>query len=98
MAIKHDISSTESAYGVAFSNAYYRIVSTSILRQDLPQKFMVTIDVSAYATSDVKNNTSSVKFDRYNVDLAAIEATAGDDFLSKCYTWVMTKLPGSAAV
>jgi hypothetical protein len=41
-----------------------------------------------------------VDFRRYHADLAEVEAQAGDNFLDKCYAWVMTQedMAGSIAV
>ena len=67
MAISNNLTTENSQYGIAFDGAYYRIITTSILR---------------------------------NVSLTEVEATAGDTFLAKCYTWIMTQdgMAGSSAV
>ena len=99
MAIQHTITQANSDYGVAFNNAYHRIITANIMRTEGTIKFEVTLDVAAYADASAINpNTKEVKFNRYNVDLTTIEATSGDDFLSKCYTWLMTQMSGSTAV
>ena len=99
MAIQHTITQANSNYGVAFTNAYHRIITATVLRNEGTIKFEVTLDVAAYADpSAINPNTKEVKFQRFNVDLTTIESTAGDDFLSKCYTWVMTQMSGSTAV
>jgi len=97
MAIQLDL--TSSQYGTAFSGAYFRIVTASISRE-LGDTFSVMIDCSGFATATPTDDTHPVDFRRYNAPLAIIEATAGDDFLSKCYTWVMTQddMNGSEAV
>lgn len=97
MAIQIDLSTSQ--YGTAFSGAYFRIINTTISRQ-LGDSFTVMIDCSGFATSTPTDDTHPVDFRRYNAPLAAIEATAGDDFLSKCYTWVMAQddMSGSTAV
>lgn len=88
-----------SQYGTAFYGAYFRIINTTISRQ-LGDSFTVMIDCSGFATSTPTDDTHPVDFRSYNAPLATIEATAGDDFLSKCYTWVMTQddMSGSTAV
>ena len=88
MAIQIDLSTSQ--YGTGFTGAYFRIVTTSISRQ-LDDVFTVMIDCSGFATSTPTDGTHPVDFRRYSVPLATIEATAGDNFLSKCYTWVMTQ-------
>jgi hypothetical protein len=107
MAIQHNIAKGASQYGIAFNNAYYRIVTTAVSRQrdlidggDNPPKFSVMIDLGAYATSTPADDTHEVDFKRYHADLDAINATSGDAFLDKCYAWVMAQddMVGSTAV
>ena len=53
MAIQHNIEQGASQYGIAFNNAYYRIATAAISRQrESNPKFVVMIDLSAYATND----------------------------------------------
>ena len=100
MAIKHNIAEDASQYGIAFNNAYYRIVTAAVSRQngDDP-KFSVMIDLSAYATSSPTENTREVDFKRYEAPLDAVEAASGATFLAKCYAWVMAQsdMSGSSA-
>ena len=97
MAIQLDLSTSQ--YGTAFTGAYFRIVTSSISRER-EGGFSVMIDCSGFATATPTDDTHPVDFRRYHAPLATIEATAGDDFLSKCYTWVMTQedMTGSSAV
>ena len=97
MAIQLDLSTSQ--YGTAFTGAYFRIVTASISRER-EDGFSVMIDCSGFATATPTDDTHPVDFRRYHVPLETIEATAGDDFLSKCYTWVMTQedMTGSSAV
>ena len=101
MAIQHNIVEGASQYGIAFNNAYYRIVTASISRQrgDGP-KFTVMIDLSAYATATPTDDTREVDFKRYEADLDAVEAASGATFTAKCYAWVMgqSDMSGSTAV
>ena len=101
MAIQHNIEQGASQYGIAFNNAYYRIVTASISRQrgDDP-KFSVMIDLSAYATSSPTDDTREVDFKRMSANLADVEAASGSTFLDKCYAWVMSQddMSGSTAV
>tara|TARA_R110000803_G_scaffold209140_1_gene278410 strand:- start:3712 stop:4017 length:306 start_codon:yes stop_codon:yes gene_type:complete len=92
MAIQHNILEGSSQYGIAFNNAYYRIATAAISRQrgDDP-KFSVMIDLSAYATATPTDDTREVDFKRYNASLTEVEASSGDSFLDKCYTWVMAQ-------
>lgn len=103
MAIQHNIEEGASQFGIAFNGAYYRVASVSINRQrsdHSENKFEVGIDLSAYATSTPTDETREVDFKRYNTNLTDIEAQEGEDFLSKCYTWVMAQpdMDGSTAV
>ena len=97
MAIQIDLSTSQ--YGTAFTGAYFRIVTASISRE-MGDSFSVMIDCSGFATATPTDDTHPVDFRRYNAPLATIEAMAGDDFLSKCYTWVMAQddMNGSTAV
>ena len=101
MAIQHNIAEGASQYGIAFNNAYYRIVTASVSRQrGNDPKFSVMIDLSAYATSTPTDDTREVDFRRYNANLTDIEAKSGSTFLDKCYAWVMDQddMAGSTAV
>jgi hypothetical protein len=92
MAIQNDIEEEASQYGIAFNNTYYRIMTASVSRQrDTEPKFLVMIDLSAYATATPTDNTREVDFKRYQAPLDAVEAASGATFLAKCYAWVMTQ-------
>ena len=97
MAIQIDLATSQ--YGTGFDAAYFRIVSANIQR-NLGNEFSVMIDCSGYATATPTDDTHPIDFKRYTAPLATIEGTAGDDFLSKCYTWVMAQsdMSGSTAV
>lgn len=101
MAITNNITQENSQYGIKFDGAYYRIVTASVSRQrDTEPKFLVMIDLSAYATATPTDNTREVGFKRYQAPLDAVEAASGATFLAKCYAWVMTQsdmLSSSAA-
>jgi len=100
MAIQLDLSTSQ--YGTPFTGAYFRIVTAAIsrMRSDGGPKFTVMIDVAGYATAAPDDDTREVDFRRYHADLADVEAAAGDNFLDKCYTWVMAQedMNGSEAV
>ena len=101
MAIQHNIEEGASQYGIAFNSAYYRIVTASVSRQrGTDQKFMVMIDLSAYATRSPTDDTREVAFLRFNANLTDIEAASGSTFLDKCYALVMAQddMDGSTAV
>ena len=101
MAIQHTIAEGSSQYGIAFNNAYYRIVTASISRQrGTDPKFSVMIDLSAYATSSPTDDTREVDFKRMSANLTDVEAASGSTFLDKCYAWVMAQdeMSGSTAV
>lgn len=101
MAIQNNIAEGNSQYGIAFNNAYYRIVTAAISRQrGSDPKFTVMIDLSAYATATPTDDTREVDFKRYNANLDDIEAKTGATFMDKCYSWVMAQddMAGSTAV
>ncbi len=101
MAIQHNIEQGASQYGIAFNNAYYRIATATISRQrGSNPKFVVMIDLSAYATNDPTADTREVDFKRYMANLTDVEAKSGDTFLDRCYVWVMEQddMSGSSAV
>jgi hypothetical protein len=101
MAIQHNITAENSQYGIAFNGAYYRIVTASVSRQrGTDPKFSVMIDLSAYATSTPTDDTREVDFKRFHANLDDINASSGDAFLDKCYSWVMAQdeMNGSTAV
>ena len=101
MAIQNNIAEGASQYGIAFNNAYYRIVTAAISRQrGTDPKFQVMIDLSAYATSSPTDDTKEVDFKRYHADLTEVNAASGDQFLDRCYSWVMDQsdMDGSTAV
>ena len=100
MAIQNTIAEGASQYGIAFNNAYYRIVTAAVSRQrESDPKFTVMIDLSAYATASPTDETREVDFKRYNAPLTEIEAASGATFLDKCYAWVMVQsdMSGSSA-
>ena len=100
MAIQHNIAEGASQYGIAFNNAYYRIVTAAVSRQrGTDPKFTVMIDLSAYATSSPTDDTREVDFKRYSANLADVEAASGATFMDKCYAWVMAQddMDGSTA-
>ncbi len=99
MAIQIDLSTSQ--YGTAFAGAYFRIAMAAVLRQrSVETKFSVMVDVAGYATPTPDDDTRDVDFRRYHVELAAVEAMAGDTFLEQCYAWIMTQddMAGSVAV
>ena len=101
MANQNNIAEGASQYGIAFNNAYYRIVTAAISRQrGSDPKFQVMIDLSAYATASPTDDTREVDFKRYGANLDDINAASGDAFLDKCYSWVMAQddMAGSTAV
>ena len=101
MAIQHNIEQGASQYGIAFNNAYYRIVTAAVSRQrGTDPKFSVMIDLSAYATATPDDATREVDFKRYSANLTDIEAASGSTFMDKCYSWVMAQdeMSGSTAV
>lgn len=99
MAIQIDLQ--QSHFGVPFAGAYFRIATAAITRQrqDTP-RHSVMIDVIGYATKPENEDTKEVDFRRYHVAMADVEAQTGDNFLTKCYAWVMAQpdMDGSVGV
>jgi len=90
MAIQLDISTSQ--YGVPFTGAYFRIVTASVSRmREADSRHLVMLDVVGYATRPSDDDTRGVDFRRYHAPLAEVEAKAGDNFLAKCYAWVMAQ-------
>ena len=99
MAIKIDLSN--SKYGVPFSGAYFRIVTTSISRtRSEDSRHSVMIDVAGYVTQPSTDDTRDIEFRRYHCPRSEVEAKTGETFLSKCYSWVMAQddMNGSVGV
>lgn len=98
MAIQVDLQSSD--YGVPFNAAYFRIILATIIRRDSSAKFTVMLDIAGYATVPTDMGTKSISNRRYDALLSEIEAKAGDNFLSKCYAWVMEQpdMAGSIGV
>lgn len=98
MAITLDLQ--ESHFGVPFTGAYFRIVTSAITRtRNSDIKHYVMIDVIGYATQPQNEDTKDVDFRRYHVALDDVESQAGNTFLEKCYSWVMAQddMAGSVA-
>lgn len=90
-----------SHYGVPFAGAYFRIATASVSRQRSPDsRHSVMIDVVGYATQPTNEDTKDVDFRRYHTPMADIESHPGENFLSKCYAWVMAQedMAGSVGV
>lgn len=99
MAIQIDLA--QSNFGVPFQGAYFRIVTAAITRQrQSDPRHSVMIDVVGYATQPTNEDTKDVDFRRYHVPMGDVEAQAGDNFLAKCYAWVMAQadMAGSTGV
>lgn len=88
MAIELNLESSQ--FGVPFSAAYFRIATASITRQRDGSR-SVMIDVVGYATKPTNEDTRDVDFRRYHTPVAEVEGIPGDDFVAKCYGWVMSQ-------
>lgn len=100
MAIQHNIAEGASEFGIAFNNAYYRIITASIQRQsDDDPKFQVMLDLAAYATSTPTPTTRQVDFKRFFAPWDDVHAQNGDSFIDKAYNYVMaqSEMAGSTA-
>ena len=97
MAIQIDLSNSQ--YGVPFSGAYFRIVTASVSRtRREDSRHSVMIDVAGYVTQPVNDDTRDIEFRRYHCPLAEVEAKTGENFLSKCYAWVMAQADMNGSV
>ena len=91
MAIGLNLTNTQ--FGVSFPNAYGRIVTAAISRQNknADVKYSVMIDIAIYADqlgADM-DYPKEVEFVRLHTDLRNIPT--GVDFLEGCYQWAMTQ-------
>lgn len=97
MAIQIDL--LNSQYGVPFTGAYFRIVVAAVSRtRDANNRHSVMLDVVGYATQPQDDDTRDVEFRRYHCPLADVEAQTGENFLTKCYEWVMTQPDMAGAI
>lgn len=99
MAIELDIPQTQ--YGVSFAGAYFRVVNVHIARiGNANLRFNVVIDLAAYATNPQNESFREVEMRRYHCSLDEIEVQSGDNFLARCYEWVMAQpdMVGAIAV
>lgn len=100
MAIEHNVEN--SAYGIAFNNAYFRIDTAMVLRQSMPSnsKHIVSMDLYCFATKPLDQNTIPLSVQKLHVPIEEIEIQNGDNFLAKCYLWVMSQpdMVGATAV
>lgn len=99
MAIQIDLENSQ--YGIPFRGAYFRIATASVVRMRAGrEKFSVIIDVSGYGTATVGDDTREIDFRRYQTPLESVETMQGNNFLEKCYQWVMAQpdMAGSVGV
>ena len=90
-----------SNFGVPFTGAYFRVVTASVSRtRNADKRHSVMIDVVGYATQPTNEDTKDVDFRRYHCALSDIESQSGNNFLTKCYAWVMSQadMAGSIGV
>lgn len=88
MAIQLDLQNSQ--FGIPFSGAYFRVVTAAVSRQRSGDR-SVMIDVVGYATQPQNEDTREVDFRRYHAPWADVEAQSGDDFVAKCYAWIMSQ-------
>jgi hypothetical protein len=88
MAIQANLQTSQ--FGVPFQGAYFRIITVSANRNsDANIKYLVTIDIAAYATKPDNEDIREVDFRRYHVAVADVCACPGDNFFAQCYKWIM---------
>lgn len=97
MAIEIDLQSSE--FGVPFAGAYFRVVTAAVSRLRGGDR-SVMIDVVGYATKPTNDDTKEIAFMRYHVPYLDVESQVADDFVAKCYLWVMaqSEMVGASAV
>jgi len=99
MAIQLDLQ--QSKYGIPFSAAYFRIAIAHVFRSGAnPNYFCVRLHVAGYATKPESEIIADIDTRDYIPTLDEVEAMQGDNFLAKCYAWVMAQpdMAGSTAV
>jgi len=99
MAIQLNLSTSQ--YGIPFSGAYFRIIMASVSRtRNQVNRFNVMIDIAGYASIPQNEDTRDIENRRYHAPLSEIEIQSGDNFLARCYEWVMAQpdMVGSIAV
>jgi len=89
MAIK--ITKESSAFGVTFTDAYYRIVNVRIQRDEAVEKFKTCIDVSGFATASPTDGTKEIDFLLFSTKESDISSQSGSAYYEKCYQWLMTQ-------
>lgn len=91
MALGLNLANTE--YGVTFPDAYARIVTAAVSRQNKGSvvKHNVMIDIAIYANQSAADMDypKEVAFERLYVDYAALPAST--DLLTACYQWLVTQ-------
>lgn len=95
-----EINLDTSNFGVPFSGAYFRIATAQVSRQRANDpRHLVMIDVVGYATKPENEDTREVDFRRYHAPYSVVESESGENFLAKCYSWVMSQpdMAGSIA-
>lgn len=99
MAIQVDL--VQSQYGVPFQGAYFRISNIHVVRINASfLKFNTIIDVFGYAAPPEDSSVREIESRRYVVPFSQIDAQDGENFIAKCYFWVMAQpdMSGSIAV
>ena len=99
MAIQAD--TPNSVFGVPLTNVYYRIIHAVAAREEAsPLGFSASIILSGYLADPRDKNIEPVERRQYRAPLAEIEIQSGDNFLARCYAWVMAQpdMAGSTAV
>ncbi len=90
MAISLNIKT--SRVGVGFKTAYYRIGAANVSRaQGREVPHIIVIDVNGFATKPSDDSVQEIDFRRYHAPLAEVEEGGGENFLTKCYAWVMAQ-------
>ena len=91
MALGLNLANTE--YGVSFPQAYARIVTAAVSRQNkgATVKHNVMIDVAIYADQAAADmeHPREIAFERMYVDYATLPANV--DLLTACYQWLVTQ-------
>ena len=97
MALQIDISDSE--YGVPFAGAYFRIGAVSVHRsRGGVEKFIVMLDVNGYISRPERDDVRPIDSRRYSAPVSDIDATHGDTWLAKCYTWVASQPDMAGAI
>ena len=88
MAIQIDLETT--TIGIPYPDVYFRLVDARVLYSFAPgARREVVISLAGYATAPTVEGVTPIAYRSYTASLGDVEASAGDNFIAKCYAWAM---------